>query len=1000
MSTGHNRSYLTTKFRRKVFSNLHGLGHPSHRATRPLINTRFVWHGMNIDIARWCRTCKGCQTAKVSRHNTPVFGKFTEPTERFDHVHVDIVGPLPYAEGFRYLLTCVDRFTRWPEAIPMVDIRAETVADAFFSGWIARYGTPATITTDRGAQFESKLWDSLCNQFGIIRNRTTSYHPQSNGMVERFHRQLKAAIMAHESPNPWTITLPAVLLGVRLAVKERLGRSVAEMIYGTTLRLPGEFTKQYNVDANTDLENYSDKLRVAMSRLRLCPPRDTQQHNIFQFKEIATCTHVFLRRIAIAPPLTAPYDGPYKVVVRSGRVMKILVKGKVETVSLDRVKPAHMECEPTTGTTTQRKTPSNSRKSTATRTSSRNPQGPPRPGSADTPTSNGTRVNTNQSTAVRSNQKSATVPKQIDVKVNLSNRDNAYVAPHSRAPAASRANGNGGGLRTYSRIPLHLRGKTPGAADAAIDSTKSKHANIANREKISTDQTMRKTRVGRTIQTPARFVQMVHAIVAPNDVYGGPNRIPHNHNVSRHNTSVFGKFTEPIERFDHVHVDIVGPLPYADGFRYLLTCVNRFTRWPEAIPMVDIRAETVADAFFSGWIARYGTPATITTDRGAQFESKLWDSLCNQFGIIRNRTTSYHPQSNGMVERFHRQLKAAIMAHESPNPWTITLPAVLLGVCSAVKERLGRSAAEMIYGTTLRLPGEFTKQYNVDANTDLENYSDKLRVAMSRLRLCPPRDTQQHNIFQFKEIATCTHVFLRRIAIAPPLTAPYDGPYKVVVRSGRVMKILVKGKVETVSLDRVKPAHMECEPTTGTTTQRKTPSNSRKSTATRTSSRNPQGPPRPGSADTPTSNGTRVNTNQSTAVRSNQKSATVPKQIDVKVNLSNRDNAYVAPHSRALAASRAKRNGCGLRTYSRIPLHLRGKTPGAADAAIDSTKSKHANIANREKISTDQTMRKTRVGRTIQTPARFVQMVHAIVAPNDVYGGPNRIPRNHNVVKL
>ena len=132
--------------------------------------------------------------------------------------------------------------------------------------------------------------------------------------------------------------------------------------------------------------------------------------------------------------------------------------------------------------------------------------------------------------------------------------------------------------------------------------------------------------------------------------------------------------------------------------------------------------------------------------------SKLWDNLCNQFGIIRNPTTSYHPQSNGMVERFHRQLKAAIMVHESPNPWTITLPAVLLGVCSAVKERLGRSAAEMIYGTTLRLPGEFTKQYTVDANTDLENYSDKLRLAMSRLRLCPPRDTQQHNIFQYKEI--------------------------------------------------------------------------------------------------------------------------------------------------------------------------------------------------------------------------------------------------------
>ena len=178
------------------------------------------------------------------------------------------------------------------------------------------------------------------------------------------------------------------------------------MIYRTTLRLPGEFTKQYTVV-------------VAMSRLRLCPPRDTQQHNIFQFKGIATCTHVFLRRIAIAPPLTTTYDGPYKVVARSGRVIKILVKGKVETVSLDRVKPTHLECEPMTGTTIQRKTPSKPRRSTATRTSSRNPQGPPRTGSADTPTSNGTRVKTKKSTAVRSSQKSDTVPKQIDVKVNL-----------------------------------------------------------------------------------------------------------------------------------------------------------------------------------------------------------------------------------------------------------------------------------------------------------------------------------------------------------------------------------------------------------------------------------------------------------------------------------------------------------------------------------------------------------------------------------------------------
>ena len=110
-----------------------------------------------------------------------------------------------------------------------------------------------------------------------------------------------------------------------------------------------------------------------MSRLRLCPPRDSSQNNIFRFKEIDTCSHVFLRRIAIAPPLTAPYDGPYKVIMRSGRVMKILVKGKVETVSLDRVKPAHLDNEPAIGTEKQRKTQTNANNSKNTATVRREP---------------------------------------------------------------------------------------------------------------------------------------------------------------------------------------------------------------------------------------------------------------------------------------------------------------------------------------------------------------------------------------------------------------------------------------------------------------------------------------------------------------------------------------------------------------------------------------------------------------------------------------------------
>ena len=138
-------------------------------------------------------------------------------TRCFDQVHIDIVGPLPPSRGYSYLLTCIDRFTRWPEAWPMTDITAETVALTFANGWIARFGVPSTITSDR--QFESRLWTSLMQLLGCQHLRTTSYHPIANGIIERFHRQLKASLKAHTPAVHWIESLPLVLLGIRTALK-------------------------------------------------------------------------------------------------------------------------------------------------------------------------------------------------------------------------------------------------------------------------------------------------------------------------------------------------------------------------------------------------------------------------------------------------------------------------------------------------------------------------------------------------------------------------------------------------------------------------------------------------------------------------------------------------------------------------------------------------------------------------------------------------------------
>ncbi len=246
ISTGVPRPFVPAQFRRAAFDSLHALSHPGVRTSQRLVTSRYVWPSVNKDVRNWARACIPCQRCKVQRHTVTRLSTFTTPDARFKEVHIDLVGPLPPSQGFRYLVTCIDRFTRWPEAFPIPSITAETVARAFVTGWIARFGTPATLTTDRGSQFESALWKELMVLLGTSRIRTTAYHPAANGMVERFHRQLKAALKAQPYPDRWMEALPTVLLGIRTAVKRDISCTSAELVYGTTLRLPGEFIDRHH----------------------------------------------------------------------------------------------------------------------------------------------------------------------------------------------------------------------------------------------------------------------------------------------------------------------------------------------------------------------------------------------------------------------------------------------------------------------------------------------------------------------------------------------------------------------------------------------------------------------------------------------------------------------------------------------------------------------------------------------------------------------------------
>lgn len=184
------------------------------------------------------RSCIVCQCSKVQRNPVPPRRQFLQPDSRFNKRHLDLVRPLPISLGQRYILTCIDIFTRWPEATPLPDITAASVAEVFIVTWVSRLGCPSEIVTDRGRLFESALFAELTRLLGTNCLRTTAYHPQSNGMVERFHRHLKSALAAHGSPFDWVRHLPLALPGIRTALKADIGCSTAELVYGTALRLP------------------------------------------------------------------------------------------------------------------------------------------------------------------------------------------------------------------------------------------------------------------------------------------------------------------------------------------------------------------------------------------------------------------------------------------------------------------------------------------------------------------------------------------------------------------------------------------------------------------------------------------------------------------------------------------------------------------------------------------------------------------------------------------
>jgi transposase InsO family protein len=318
-SSGVFRPLVPASFRRPIFDA--SLAHPGIRAFRRLISSRFLWPRLASQVARWCRDCQQCQGAKVSSTPASPPQHIANPTQRFSHLHVDLVGPLPpSAGGHTHLLTVLDRYTRWAEAIPLRSTSAESCAAALIGGWVARFGVPEQITSDRSRQFCSSLWDALTHR--VKMRFTTPYHPQSNRAVERFHRRLKDSLRARLAGGDWPDHLPWVLLGLRAALREDSGVSAAELVYGSQLALPGQFLSAAEPPPSSFVRQLQSAVPCVADKSGCSPPPAPPPASLRSARFVYVCSP------PVSPGLAPAFRGPYRVRVPGVKFFVIDIGGK------------------------------------------------------------------------------------------------------------------------------------------------------------------------------------------------------------------------------------------------------------------------------------------------------------------------------------------------------------------------------------------------------------------------------------------------------------------------------------------------------------------------------------------------------------------------------------------------------------------------------------------------------------------------------------------------
>ena len=310
-------------------------GHFGSHKTFMKIRDRYFWSTMFQDVEMFCQSCLVCQRRKIPRRQreaalmgTPV------PNYPFERIGVDVIGPLPETlSGNKYITVFTEPFTRWTEAFAVPEQKEETVAQLLVEEVVCRFGAPRYLLSDRGANFLSALCTKVYELLKINKVTTTSYHPQANGIVERFNGVLVECLAMFSGESDWDAYIPYVLSAYRSSYNSTIQETPYYMVFGRQMALPVDAMLNVGEAYYTDRSDYADEMayrlkeaheRVKSHLQKIVDQRQQANSEMNNAKEFAVGDWVWMKAIApvgVNNKLNEnQWKGPYQILERTSLV--------------------------------------------------------------------------------------------------------------------------------------------------------------------------------------------------------------------------------------------------------------------------------------------------------------------------------------------------------------------------------------------------------------------------------------------------------------------------------------------------------------------------------------------------------------------------------------------------------------------------------------------------------------------------------------------------------